>query len=363
MKLGIVGLPNVGKSTLFNALTKAGAAEAANYPFCTIDPNLGVVPVPDERLDFLSALYNSEKKTHAVIEFVDIAGLVKGANKGEGLGNRFLSHIRQVDAICHVVRCFDDENVVHVDGAVDPESDVEIINLELIFADIETLGKKLERTEKLVKTGDRIYPRMLDFYTRMMSHLESGKPARTFEVAENETGFLDELFLLTSKPVLYIANTDEESFTQKNSHIQKLERIASSEGARVVPICAKLEEEIGAFDEEEKHEFLNEMGVGLTGLEKLISESYSLLDLISFLTAGPKETRAWTIKRGTKAPQAAGKIHSDMERGFIRAEVIPFDTLKQCKNMTVARDRGLIKSEGKDYTVQDGDVVLFRFNV
>jgi hypothetical protein len=348
---------------LFNALTKAGAAEAANYPFCTIEPNLGVVPVPDERLNFLTELYDSEKTTHAVIEFVDIAGLVKGANKGEGLGNRFLSHIRQVDAICHVVRCFDDENVVHVDGAVDPERDVGIINLELIFADIETLGRKLERTEKLVKTGDKTYARMVDFYNRLMSHLESGNPARTLEVAENETDFFNELFLLTSKPVLYIANTDEESFIQKNSHVQKLEEIASSEGTRMVPICAKLEEEIGTFDEDEKHEFLNEIGADKTGLEKLISESYSLLDLISFLTAGPKETRAWTIKRGTKAPQAAGKIHSDMERGFIRAEVIPFETLKKFKNMVAARDKGLIKSEGKDYTVQDGDVILFRFNV
>lgn len=363
MKLGIVGLPNVGKSTLFNALTKAGAAEAANYPFCTIEPNLGVVPVPDDRLDFLKRLYNSEKKTHAVIEFVDIAGLVKGAGRGEGLGNRFLSHIRQVDAICHVVRCFDDENVVHVDGTVNPGKDVEIINLELIFSDLEALDKKMERTAKLIKTGDKVYSRMTDFYQRLRTHLESGFPARTFEVSDNEADFYRELFLLTSKPVLYIANTDEESFVDKNDYVAALEEIAAHEDSRVVSICAKLEEEIGSFEEEEKQEMLKELGIGMTGLEKLISQSYSLLDLISFLTAGPKEARAWTIKRGTSAPEAAGKIHSDIERGFIRAEVIPFDTLEQCGDMVTAREKGLIKSEGREYTVNDGDVILFRFNV
>jgi len=363
MKLGIVGLPNVGKSTLFNALTKAGAAEAANYPFCTIEPNMGVVPVPDKRLDFLTKLNNSAKQTHAVIEFLDIAGLVEGASKGEGLGNKFLSHIRQVDAICHVVRCFEDENVVHVDGTISPRRDVEIINLELIFSDIEAIDRKMDRTGKLLKTGEKIYARAMDFYERLRTHLESGKPARLFDTAENEVEFQRELFLLTDKPVMYIANTDEEAFMHKNPLVLELEEIANMENAEVVRICARLEEEISTFSEEEKHEFLHEIGVEKTGLEKFIAKSYALLDLISYLTTGPKETRAWTIERGTAAPQAAGKIHTDFERGFIRAEVIPFETLKECKTMAAAREKGLIKSEGKDYIVQDGDVILFRFNV
>ena len=353
----------MGKSTLFNALTKAGAAEAANYPFCTIEPNVGVVPVPDKRLDFMTKLNESKKTTHAVIEFVDIAGLVKGASKGEGLGNKFLSHIRQVDAICHVVRCFDDDNVVHVDGEISPKKDVEIINLELIFSDLETVEKKIERTQKLMKTGDKIYPKMLDFYERLKAHMESGKPARIFDVADNEKKFYRELFLLTSKPVLYMANTDEEAFMHKNPHVLELEELAEIDHAEVVRICAKLEEEISTFDNIEKHEFLHEIGVEKTGLEKFIAKSYSLLNLISFLTAGPKEARAWTITKGSTAPQAAGKIHTDFERGFIRAEVIAFNNLEECRTMAVARDKGLIRSEGKEYVVRDGDAILFRFNV
>jgi len=363
MKLGIVGLPNVGKSTLFNALTKAGAAEAANYPFCTIEPNVGIVPVPDKRLDFMTKLNESKKTTHAVIEFVDIAGLVAGASKGEGLGNKFLSHIRQVDAICHVVRCFDDDNVVHVDGEISPKKDVEIINLELIFSDLEAIEKRIERTQKLIKTGDKIYPKMLDFYERLKAHMESGKPARMFNVADNEKEFYRELFLLTSKPVLYMANTDEEAFMHKNPHVLELEELAENDHAEVVRICAKLEEEISTFDITEKHEFLHEIGVEKTGLEKFIAKSYSLLNLISFLTAGPKEARAWTITEGSTAPQAAGKIHTDFERGFIRAEVITFNDLEDCRTMAAARDKGLIRSEGKEYIVRDGDVILFRFNV
>ncbi|MCD6322005.1 MAG: redox-regulated ATPase YchF [Clostridiales bacterium] len=363
MKLGIVGLPNVGKSTLFNALTKAGAAEAANYPFCTIEPNVGIVPVPDKRLDFLTKMYDAKKTIHAVIEFVDIAGLVEGASKGEGLGNKFLEHIRQVDAICHVVRCFDDENVVHVDGRVSPSKDVEIVNLELIFSDIETLDKRMARTRKLVKTGDKIYPRMIDFYTRLKVHLEAGKPARLFDVASNEKDFYRDLFLLTSKPVLYMANTDEEAFINKNPHVVELETIAKAEQSEVVSICAKLEEEISTFDETDKHEFLTEIGVDKTGLEKFITKSYSLLNLISFLTAGPKEVKAWTITSGSTAPQAAGKIHSDFERGFIRAEVVAYKDLEEYKTIAAAREKGLVKSEGKEYIVKDGDVILFRFNV
>lgn len=363
MKLGIVGLPNVGKSTLFNALTKAGAAEAANYPFCTIEPNVGVVPVPDKRLDYLTKLYDSAKQTHAIIEFVDIAGLVEGASKGEGLGNKFLSHIRQVDAICHVVRCFEDENVIHIDGRISPRRDVEIINLELIFSDIEAIDKKMERTQKLIKTGDKIYVKAMDYYGRLKAHLESGKPARLFETAENEMDFLRDLFLMTSKPMMYIANTDEDAFINKNPLVLELEEIAAEEEAEVVRICARLEEEINTFNEEEKHEFLKEIGVDKTGLEKFVSKSYALLNQISYLTAGPKESRAWTITKGMTAPQAAGKIHTDFERGFIRAEVIPFDTLKECGSMPAAREKGLIKSEGKEYIVNDGDVILFRFNV
>ena len=363
MKLGIVGLPNVGKSTLFNALTKAGAAEAANYPFCTIEPNVGVVPVPDKRLDFLTKLHDAKKTTHAVIEFVDIAGLVEGASKGEGLGNKFLEHIRQVDAICHVVRCFDDDNVVHVDGAVSPVKDVEIINLELIFSDIEAVEKRIDKTHKLAKTGDINNIRMLAFYKSLKAHMESGKPARIFDLAENEKIFYRDLFLLTAKPVLYMANTDEEAFMHKNPHVLELEGIAEKDHAEVVRICAKLEEEIGTFNEAEKHEFLHEIGVEKTGLEKFIAKSYSLLNLISFLTVGPKEARAWTITMGVTAPQAAGKIHTDFERGFIRAEVIAFKDLEECKTMAFAREKGLVKSEGKEYVIKDGDVILFRFNV
>lgn len=363
MKLGIVGLPNVGKSTLFNALTKAGAAEAANYPFCTIEPNVGVVAVPDKRLDFLTELYDAKKTIHAVIEFVDIAGLVKGASKGEGLGNKFLEHIRQVDAICHVVRCFDDENVIHIDGVVSPVKDVEIINLELIFSDLETLERKIDRTRKLIKTGDKIYPKMLDFFERLKVHLESGKPARMFDTSENEKEFLRDLFLLTSKPVLYMANTDEDAFVNKNPHVLELEKLAEMDHSEVVRICAKLEEDISSFSDVEKHEFLKEIGVDQTGLEKFISKSYALLNLISFLTAGPKEVKAWTISAGFTAPQAAGKIHTDFERGFIRAEVISYKDLFEYKTMAAAREKGLVRSEGKEYIVKDGDIILFRFNV
>ncbi|MCX7902960.1 MAG: redox-regulated ATPase YchF [Caloramator sp.] len=365
MKLGIVGLPNVGKSTLFNAITQAGA-ECANYPFCTIEPNVGVVAVPDERLEKLAKMYNPEKITPAVIEFYDIAGLVKGASKGEGLGNKFLSHIREVAAIVHVVRCFEDSNIVHVEGSIDPIRDIETINLELIFSDMEVLERRLDKTRKSARSGDKKAQEELQFMERLYAHLESGKPARTLEMSDDEKEFLKQYFLLTSKPVLYACNISEDdliSGNTENQHVQKVKEYAENEGSEVVVICAKLEEEISTLEGEEKMEFLATYGLEEPGLNKLIKACYKLLGLISFLTAGPKEVRAWTIKKGTKAPQAAGKIHSDMERGFIRAEVIAYDDLIKCGSEVTAKEKGLIRLEGKDYIVQDGDVIVFRFNV
>jgi len=365
MKLGIVGLPNVGKSTLFNAITQAGA-ECANYPFCTIEPNVGVVAVPDERLEKLAEMYNPEKVTPAVIEFYDIAGLVKGASKGEGLGNKFLSHIREVAAIVHVVRCFEDSNIVHVEGSIDPIRDIETINLELVFSDMEVLERRMEKTKKSARSGDKKAQDELQFMEKLYAHLESGKPARTLEMSEDEQEMLKQYFLLTSKPVLYACNISEDDLISgnvENQYVQKVKEYAKNEGSEVVVICAKLEEEISTLEGEEKMEFLASYGLEEPGLNKLIKASYKLLGLISFLTAGPKEVRAWTIKKGTKAPQAAGKIHSDMEKGFIRAEVVAYDDLMKCGSETAAREKGLIRLEGKEYVMQDGDIVVFRFNV
>jgi GTP-binding protein YchF len=366
MKLGIVGLPNVGKSTLFNSLTKAGA-ESANYPFCTIDPNVGVVAVPDERLGKLAALYNSVKVTPAVIEFVDIAGLVKGASKGEGLGNQFLANIREVDAIVHVVRCFEDTNVIHVDGSVDPMRDIETINLELIFSDIEILERRIARTSKGAR-NDKTLAKEVDLLQRIKAHLEEGKTAKSFnDVAdEEEQAWLESYNLLTYKPVIFAANVAEDDLADdgaSNAHVQAVREFAASEGSEVFVICAQIEQEISELEEDEKKMFLEDLGIQQSGLDKLIQASYRLLGLISYLTAGEKETRAWTIKVGTKAPQAAGKIHSDFERGFIRAEVVNYQDLLDCGSIAAARSKGLVGSEGKEYVVKDGDVIEFLFNV
>ena len=362
MKLGIVGLPNVGKSTLFNSLTKAGA-ESANYPFCTIDPNVGVVAVPDDRLDKLAALYNSAKITPAVIEFVDIAGLVKGASKGEGLGNQFLANIREVDAIVHVVRCFEDSNIIHVDGSVNPIRDIETINLELVFTDLETVEKRLDRAKKLIK-ADKKYQEEIEVWEKIKKALEEGKSARTLEYTEEELEIIKDAFLLTMKPILYVANVSEEQLANENDEtVNKVREYAKAEKSKVIPLCVKIEEELAGLDGEDEKEMLEALGLKESGLDKVIKASYDLLGLMSFLTAGEPEVKAWTIKKGTKAPQAAGKIHSDIERGFIRAEIVSYDDLMKEGSMLAAKEKGLVRSEGKEYVMQDGDVVLFKFNV
>ena len=363
MKLGIVGLPNVGKSTLFNSITKAGA-ECANYPFCTIEPNVGVVPVPDERLDNLAKMYNPQKVTHAVIEFVDIAGLVKGASHGEGLGNKFLSHIRETDAICEVVRCFEDSNVVHVDGSVDPIRDIETINLELIFADIETVNKRLDKAKKNLK-ADKKYQFEIDLLEKINQTLENGLSARTLDFNEDEQVLVKDMFLLTTKPILYIANVSEEQlqYAENDPLVLKVKEYAKKENAEVIPLCVKIEEELSSLDDDDKKEMLEALGLSESGLDKVIKKSYDLLGLMSFLTAGEPEVRAWTIKKGTKAPEAAGKIHSDIQRGFIKAEVVSYDDLMKEGSMLAAKEKGLVRSEGKEYVMQDGDIVLFKFNV
>ena len=363
MEIGIVGLPNVGKSTLFNAITKAGA-ESANYPFCTIEPNVGIVSVPDKRLDELAKMYDPEKYTPAVIKFVDIAGLVKGASKGEGLGNKFLSNIREVDAICHVVRCFDDPDVVHVDGSADPERDIAVIDLELILSDMEIMEKRIERTKKMMKGGDKSFLAELEVYEKIYACLEAEKPARSLEFTDEELEYTKDLQLITLKPVLFCANIAEDDIKNPDiPYVNKVREIAQETGSEVVVISAKIEEELGQLDPEDRQMFLDDLGIDSAGLDKMIQASYKLLGLISFLTAGPQEVRAWTIKNGTKAPQAAGKIHSDFERGFIRAEIVAYDDLMECGSMTAAKEKGLVRSEGKEYVMKDGDVTLFRFNV
>ena len=363
MKLGILGLPNVGKSTLFNAITNAGA-ESANYPFCTIEPNVGMVTVPDERLDFLAELYHPKKYTPAVIEFVDIAGLVKGASKGEGLGNKFLSNIRMTDALIHVVRCFDDENVIHVEGSTDPLRDIETIDLELILADMEMVDRRIEKAKKAAK-GDKKFLHEAEVLEGLRAHLDAGGSARSYACSPEDQELIAASDLLTLKPVIYAANMDEAGVADYagNAYYRQVADLAEKEGAQVLPICAKLEQEIGELPPEDKAAFLEDLGLAESGLSRLIRCSYALLGLISFLTAGADECRAWTIRRGTKAPQAAGKIHSDFERGFIRAEIVAFDDLKACGSMAAAREKGLVRSEGKDYVMADGDVTLFRFNV
>ena len=364
MKLGMVGLPNVGKSTLFNALTNAGA-ESANYPFCTIEPNVGIVSVPDKRLDKLAEMYNPEKFTPATLEFVDIAGLVKGASKGEGLGNKFLGDIREVDAIVHVVRCFEDDNIIHVDGSIGAKRDIETINLELIFSDLEILQRRLDKDKKLLK-GDKGMQKEIDFLEKLIAHMEDGNSARSFDFSEDEKEILKTVPLLSNKPVIYAANMSEADFTgdiNNNAQYKAILEIAEAENSTVLPICAQIEAEIADMDKEDRDMFLADLGLEESGLNRIISKGYSLLGLISFLTAGQQEVRAWTITKGTKAPQAAGKIHTDFEKGFIRAEVVAYDDLVECGGMTGAKEKGLVRLEGKEYVMKDGDVVLFRFNV